>query len=231
MGVFAGVSDNGYGHRLAADPELLAAVGRFQIALGNEHDYLATRISYKLDLRGPSLTVQTACSTSLVAVHLAAQSLLRGECDLALAGGASVQLREVTGYLYQQGGIASPDGHCRAFDAAAQGVVSGSGVGVVVLKRLADALADGDAVRAVVLGSAINNDGARQGRLHRPRRRRAGRGDPRRPGRRRRRPRHDRLRRGARHRHPARRSDRGGGADPGVPGADGARAASAPWAR
>ena len=154
------MSDNGYGHRLAADPELLAAVGRFQIALGNQHDYLATRISYKLDLRGPSLAVQTACSTSLVAVHLAAQSLLRGECDLALAGGASVQLREVTGYLYQQGGIASPDGHTRAFDAAAQGVVSGSGVGVVVLKRLADALADGDAVRAVVLGSAINNDGA-----------------------------------------------------------------------
>ncbi|MGH9362443.1 MAG: polyketide synthase, partial [Thermoanaerobaculia bacterium] len=162
VGVYAGASENNYLHRLLACPAVLRAVGRYGASLANNPDYLATRVSYKLDLQGPSLAVQTACSTSLVAVHLACRALLAGECDLALAGGVSVRVPEVEGYLYEEGGIASPDGHTRPFDAAAAGTVRSSGVGVVVLKRLADALAGGDAVRAVVLGSAINNDGARK---------------------------------------------------------------------
>src|SRR5262249_27701237 len=123
------------------------AAGPFQTLLGNDKDFLATRVSYKLDLRGPSLTVQTACSTSLVAVHLACRALAVGECDVALAGAATLRFPERAGYLYEAGGILSPDGHCRAFDARAGGTVGGSGAGVVVLKRLADALADGDPVR------------------------------------------------------------------------------------
>ena len=128
--------------------------------VGNDKDYLSTRVSYKLNLRGPSLTVQTACSTSLVAVHLACQSLLTGECDMALAGGTTVRVPQRTGYLYKEGNVFSRDGHCRAFDAGAQGTVFGSGIGVVVLKRLKDALRDGDAIRAVIRGTAINNDGS-----------------------------------------------------------------------
>ncbi len=161
VGVFAGVSANTYllSH-LLDDPAALAAADGSQTMLGSDKDFLATRVSYKLNLRGPSLTVQTACSTSLVAVHLACRSLLGRECDLALAGGVSIAVPQIAGYLYQEGGIASPDGHCRAFDAHARGTVSGSGAGVVVLRRLADALAAGDPIRAVVLGSAINNDGA-----------------------------------------------------------------------
>jgi amino acid adenylation domain-containing protein len=160
VGVFAGVTENTYVHHLLADPDLLRSVGRQQISIANNHDYLPSRVSYKLDLRGPSVNVQTACSTSLVAVHLACLSLLHGDCEMALAGGASVQAREVSGYLYQEGGISSPDGHTRSFDARARGVVGGSGVGVVVLKRLEDALADGDTIHAVIRGTASNNDGA-----------------------------------------------------------------------
>jgi amino acid adenylation domain-containing protein len=159
VGVFGGATENTYMLRLLTDPELIRAVGRQQISIANNADFLCTRVSYKLNLTGPSAAVQTACSTSLVAVHLACGALLRGDCDLALAGGVSVQAREVSGYLYQEGGISSPDGHTRAFDAAARGVVSGSGAGVVVLRRLDAALAAGDSVRAVVLGSAVNNDG------------------------------------------------------------------------
>jgi amino acid adenylation domain-containing protein len=161
VGLFAGVSANTYllSH-LLADPAALAAADGSQAMLGSDKDFLATRVSYKLNLRGPSLTVQTACSTSLVAVHLACRALLGRECDLALAGGVSIAVPQAAGYLYQEGGIASPDGHCRAFDAQAGGTVSGSGVGVVVLRRLADALAAGDPIRAVLRGSAINNDGA-----------------------------------------------------------------------
>ena len=162
VGVFAGIRHGGYGRAAAADPELAAAVGRFQIGLGNHPDYLPTRLAYKLGLTGPGIAVQTACSTSLVAVHLARLALLAGDCDLAIAGGAAVSLDEVSGYFYLDGGIDSPDGHTRAFDAGARGVVAGSGVGAVVLKRLADALTDGDAVRAVIRGSAVNNDGARK---------------------------------------------------------------------
>jgi acyl transferase domain-containing protein len=126
----------------------------------SDKDYLASRVAYKLGLTGPAITVQTACSTSLVAVHLATQSLLVGECDLALAGGVAVKVPHRAGYPYQPGGVVSPDGHCRAFDARASGTVFGSGAGVVVLRRLDDALADGDHVHAVLLGSAVNNDGS-----------------------------------------------------------------------
>jgi amino acid adenylation domain-containing protein len=132
----------------------------WQSKLGLESDFLSTRVSYKLDLRGPGMTVRTGCSGSLVAVHLACRSVLSGECDLALAGGVSISVPLVGGYLYQPGMILSPDGHCRAFDARAGGTVRGNGVGVVVLKRLERALADGDSIHAVIRGSAINNDGS-----------------------------------------------------------------------
>jgi amino acid adenylation domain-containing protein len=161
VGVFAGCGTNTYLlQALVAHREVLEAAGSYQAMLGSDDHFLATRISYKLGLRGPSLTVQTACSSSLVAVHLAVQSLLNGECDMALAGGVRVSVPQRAGHLYQAGGIFSPDGHCRPFDAAAQGSVDGDGVGLVVLKRLADARADGDRVHAVILGSAVNNDGA-----------------------------------------------------------------------
>jgi acyl transferase domain-containing protein/acyl carrier protein len=128
--------------------------------IGNDKDFLSTRISYKLNLKGPSVTVQTACSTSMVAVHLARQSLLSGETDMALAGAISVRVPHRAGYFYDGGGVVSPDGHVRAFDARANGTVFGSGGGILVLKRLADALADGDTIHAVIKGSAVNNDGS-----------------------------------------------------------------------
>ncbi len=160
IGVYAGAGTHTYLlFNLMSNRQLLGSVGHYQTMLGSDSDFLATRLSYKLDLKGPSLTVQTACSTSLVAVHLAVQALLNGECDLALAGGVRISVPQRAGYLYQAGGILSPDGHCRPFDAAAQGCLDGDGVGMVVLKRLADALADGDHIHAVVRGTAINNDG------------------------------------------------------------------------
>ncbi len=130
--------------------------------IGNDKDYLSTRISYKLNLHGPSLTVQTACSTSLVAVHLACQSLLSGECKMALAGGVTVREPQRVGYLYKEDDIFSPDGHCRPFSADAQGTIFGSGVGLVLLKPLADAYRDGDAIVAVIRGSAVTNDGGQK---------------------------------------------------------------------
>jgi acyl transferase domain-containing protein/acyl carrier protein len=138
----------------------LEAMGPLQALILNDRDFAATRLSYKLNLRGPSAVVQTACSTSLMAVHMACQTLLAGEADLALAGGVSINLPVKEGYLYQEGGISSPDGHCRSFDARAAGSVPGIGAGVVALKRLTDALADGDTIHAVILGSAANNDGS-----------------------------------------------------------------------
>jgi phthiocerol/phenolphthiocerol synthesis type-I polyketide synthase E len=159
-GVYAGCGMNTYLlANLISNRDILAALGGFQTVLGNDKDHLAMRVSYKLNLTGPSLTVQTACSTSLVAVHLACQSLLSGESDMALAGGISITVPQIAGYLYQEGGVTSPDGRCRAFDARAQGTVESSGVGVVVLKRLEDALADGDHIEAIIRASAINNDG------------------------------------------------------------------------
>lgn len=161
IGVFGGVSLNSYFLlNLSSDPYLLTAVGGMQTILGNDKDFLPTHVSYKLNLRGPSVNVQTACSTSLVAVHLAIQSLLNYQSDIALAGGVSVTLPLQVGTLYQEGGVLSPDGHCRAFDAQAKGTVAGNGVGIVVLKRLEDALRDGDVIEAVIRGSAINNDGS-----------------------------------------------------------------------
>ena len=123
---------------------------------------MSTRVAYKFDLRGPSYSLHTACSTSLIAVHLACQSLLLNECDIALAGGAAINVPQHRGYFYQKGGILSPDGSCRTFDAGAQGSNFGNGVGAVVLKRLEDAIADGDHISAVIRGSASNNDGARK---------------------------------------------------------------------
>jgi phthiocerol/phenolphthiocerol synthesis type-I polyketide synthase E len=161
VGVFAGATINTYLLvNLISNPELINALDLVQINVTNGADFLTTRISYKLDLKGPSHLVQSACSTSLVAVHIACQSLLNEECDMALAGGVSINQKLRRGYRYVEGGIASPDGRCCAFDAAAHGTLFGSGVGVVVLKRLKEALADGDCIRAVIIGSAINNDGA-----------------------------------------------------------------------
>ncbi|TKC98587.1 non-ribosomal peptide synthetase/type I polyketide synthase [Polyangium fumosum] len=161
IGVFAGAGTSGYLLNIQAayglPPEQI-----LQLSMGSFSDYLTTRLSYKLDLRGPSMAVQTACSTSLVAVHLACLHLLAGQCEVALAGGVTLRAAEAGGYLYQEGGIFSPDGHCRPFDARARGTVEGNGVGVVVLKRLVDALADGDPIRAVIRGTAINNDGAQK---------------------------------------------------------------------
>jgi amino acid adenylation domain-containing protein len=161
IGVYAGVSTSTYLlYQLLANPAAVAAFDPLRLELGNSGDYVATRISHKLNLTGPSFHIQSACSTGLVAVHAASQSLLSEECDMALAGTASVNVLQLRGYLYQEGGILSPDGRCRTFDARAQGSLVGSGVGMVVLKRLADAVADGDSIRAVIKGSAINNDGA-----------------------------------------------------------------------
>ena len=160
LGVHAGAGFNTYLFNLLSRPEIIQSVGTFQAMLGNSNNFLATLASYKLNLRGPGITIQTACSTSLVAVHLACQSLLNGESDMELAGGSSITVPQKVGYMYQEGGINSPDGHCRAFDARAQGTVGGSGVALVVLKRLSDAVADGDYIHAVIKGSAINNDGS-----------------------------------------------------------------------
>ncbi len=161
IGIFAGASLNTYLlYNLMADYSLIEALGPYQTQLANDKDFLATRVAYKLGLRGPAITVQTACSTSLVAVHLACQSLLSGESDMVLAGGVSVNVPLRNGYQYEPGGILSADGHCRPFDAAAGGTVIGNGVALVVLRRLADASEHGDKIDAVIRGSAVNNDGA-----------------------------------------------------------------------
>jgi acyl transferase domain-containing protein len=160
VSVYAGTSRSNYLEGVRTNRDLMEALNYHQLIFGNEKDYLPTRVSYILNLKGPSVAVQTACSTSLVAVHLACQSLLNGESDMALAGGVTIRVPQRVGYLYQEGLLYSPDGHCRAFDANARGIVDGSGVGIVVLKRLADALADGDYIHAIIKGSAINNDGS-----------------------------------------------------------------------
>ena len=161
IGVYGGAGADGYLlHHLAPNRPLMESLGALSPVIGNDKDHLTTRVAYKLDLRGPSITVQTACSTSLVAVQLACQALLGYQCDAALAGGVSIGFPRGTGHLHQPGNILSPDGHCRAFDAAAQGTVAGDGAGVVVLRRLADALAAGDPILAVILGTAVNNDGS-----------------------------------------------------------------------
>ncbi len=162
VGVFAGCGMGAYFmFNLLSNPALVDEVGMFLLRhTGNDKDFLATRVSYTFNLKGPSVNVQTACSTSLVAVHMAAQSLLSGECDMALAGGSTIELPHNLGYEYKEGEILSPDGHCRAFDHRSKGTVFGSGTGVVVLRRLADAIADGDHIHAVIKGTAVNNDGS-----------------------------------------------------------------------
>src|SRR5947209_5978437 len=163
IGVYAGMSFSSYVWQLAGEDTDGDSVSAFRILLGGaEKDHLATTISYRLNLRGPSLNIQTACSTSLAAVHSAARAVMTYECDMAIAGGATVNVPQLSGYMYEPGGIASVDGHCRSFDAQASGSVSGDGVGVVLLKRLEDAVAAGDTVYAVIKGSAINNDGRRK---------------------------------------------------------------------
>ncbi len=164
VGVFAGSGLNSYLiYNLLANRKLVESAGLFQLKqTGNDKDVLATRLSYQFDLRGPSINVQTACSTSLVATHLACQSLLNFECDMALAGGVTIEIPHGLGYPYREGEILSRDGHCRSFDASSSGTIFGSGLGIVVLRRLEDALASGDHIRAVILGSAINNDGSRK---------------------------------------------------------------------
>ena len=159
IGVYAGSSLNTYfWFNLLTNPEALALAGPLNVVIANDKDFLPAQVSYRLNLRGPSVAVQTGCSTSLVAIHTACQALIAGECDIALAGGVSLSLHR-HGYVYQQGGILSPDGHCRPFDAKAQGTVPGSGSGIVVLKRLAEAVDDGDRILSVIKGSAVTNDG------------------------------------------------------------------------
>ncbi|MDP3379274.1 MAG: type I polyketide synthase, partial [Brevundimonas sp.] len=162
IGVYAGCGMGSYFYfNLCSNPDLVDQTGMFLLRhTGNDKDFLATRVSHILDLKGPSINVQTACSTSLVAVHYAAQALLNGECDMALAGGVTIELPHARGYLYTEGEILSPDGHCHAFDHRAQGTVFGSGAGCVVLRRARDAIRDGDHIWAIIKGSAVNNDGA-----------------------------------------------------------------------
>ncbi|MEZ0109061.1 phthiocerol/phenolphthiocerol synthesis type-I polyketide synthase E [Catenulispora sp. EB89] len=159
VGVFAGAGTNTHVSRLAVptDPDSDEA---WRVSLWNDNDFLATRAAYKLNLTGPAMTVQSACSTSLLSVILAAQSLLAGDCDLAVAGGAAVKTPQVRGYIYTSGGILSPDGRCRPFDRRSGGTVPGNGVAAVVLKRLDDAVADRDTIHAVMRGYGFNNDGS-----------------------------------------------------------------------
>ncbi len=161
IGVFGGVGPNLYfRNNLTGHPELLARVGDYPLLLATEREYAITRVAYKLGLKGPAISLNTACSTSAVAVHLASQSLLSGESDLALAGACRIRVPATGGYVYQEDGIPSPDGHCRTFDADARGTVLASGAAMVVLKRLSEAVEDGDTIYAVIRGSAVNNDGA-----------------------------------------------------------------------
>ena len=161
IGVFGGVASNTYRQRvLDTRPDIIQMAGRYPLLIASEREYAITRTAFKLGLEGPALSVNTACSTSGVALHLACQSLLSGESDMALAGGARIAVPLTGGYLYEEDGILSPDGHCRPFDATAKGTVVGSGVAIVVVKRLSDALRDGDAIRAIVKSTAINNDGS-----------------------------------------------------------------------
>jgi acyl transferase domain-containing protein/acyl carrier protein len=162
VGVFAGVKNPStyFVYNILPNRHVLETTDHMQIIFGNSGDYVPTTVSYKLNLKGPSYLIQSACSTSLVAVHVACQNILSGECGMALAGGVSISSKQNQGYLFTEGGILSPDGHCRAFDEKSQGTVIGQGLGIVALKSLEDALRDGDQIYAVIKGSAINNDGS-----------------------------------------------------------------------
>ncbi len=164
IGVYGGCGMGAYFmYNCLTNRQLMESTGLFLVRhTGNDKDFLTTRVSYQFNLRGPSVNVQTACSTSLVAIHLACQNLLNGECDMALAGGVTIEMPHYRGYMYQDGEILARDGHCRAFDHRSTGTIFGSGAGVVVLRRLEDALRDGDPIHAVIKGSAINNDGSQK---------------------------------------------------------------------
>ncbi|MCP5108987.1 MAG: amino acid adenylation domain-containing protein, partial [bacterium] len=162
IGLYAGGSSSLYWQALAILEGKTRETGQWLAGLLTDKDYLTLRVAYKLNLKGPSFLVQTACSTSLVAIHVACQAILNGECDMALSGGVTITLPHKSGYMYQQGMILSQDGHCRAFDSRAEGTFGGDGIGIVVLKRLEDALMDRDNIHAVIKGSAINNDGIRK---------------------------------------------------------------------
>lgn len=160
-GIFGGIGFNTYVlQSLHSNGNLKVSAEAYQLSIANDKDFLTTRVSYKLNMKGPSVNVQTACSTSLVATHIACMNLLNYQCDLALAGGSTISIPEVNGYHYQEGMILSPDGYCRPFDKDARGTVPSNGCGVVVLKRLIDAIEDKDDIYAVIKGSAYNNDGA-----------------------------------------------------------------------
>ncbi|MGH8060920.1 MAG: amino acid adenylation domain-containing protein [Pseudoxanthomonas sp.] len=161
VGVFGGMYNGSYYQKhVLPRPETIARLGELPTMLANEKDYLTSRVAYKLGLNGPAVSVYTACSTSLVATVVAMESLRRGDCDMALAGGVAITCPPDSGYLYQEGAMASPDGHTRTFDADAAGTVFSDGVAMVTLRRLSDAIAAGDTVYAVLLGGAVNNDGA-----------------------------------------------------------------------
>ncbi|MEO7363222.1 MAG: polyketide synthase, partial [Gemmatimonadaceae bacterium] len=163
-GIFAAAGMNHYMmHHLVPNKEVMRTVGEWLVRhTSNDMNFLATRAAYQMNLKGPAMNIQTACSSSLVAIHVACQSLLNHETDLALAGASAMSLPQNRGYVYKQGEILSSDGHCRPFDAQSTGTLFGSGAGVVVLKRLADALDDGDTIVSVIRGSAINNDGSQK---------------------------------------------------------------------
>jgi polyketide synthase PksJ len=161
IGVYGGTGLSTYFlNNIYPNEQLRGSFGDYLLQIGNEKDFLTTRVSYKLNLKGPSLTIQTACSTSLVSICLACDHLLNHKCDMALAGGVSIVVPQEKGYIYQEGMIFSSDGHCRPFDAKAKGTVPGNGVGIVVLKRLEDAIADKDHIYAVIRGYGLNNDGS-----------------------------------------------------------------------
>lgn len=162
VGVFAGAGNNNYIHNLLSDEQLLRTLAPYQLEVGNEMSYVSSAVAFRLNLKGPAVSIQTACSTSLVAIHNARLSLANGECEMALAGGVSIRVPQEVGYAYVEGGIYSNDGYVRTFDANAKGTIFSSGVGVVVLKRLSDAINDRDTVLAVIKGSAINNDGSQK---------------------------------------------------------------------
>lgn len=162
IGVYGGVDRSTYVFNMFLNPEVLQSAGIFTICLNNDKDCITTRVSYKLNLKGPSITIQTSCSTSMVAIIQACESLLSYQCDIALAGGSSITLPQKTGYFFEEGGVASPDGYCRAFDAEAKGTAIGSGAGIVVLKRLQEAINDGDHIEAVIRGFGISHNGSPQ---------------------------------------------------------------------
>ncbi|HUH55453.1 MAG TPA: polyketide synthase, partial [Rhodanobacter sp.] len=159
VGVYAGTSNNGYRKLVDSRADLIQAAGEFAAMLANEKDYVATRVAHRLDLTGPALSVHTACSTSLVAIAQAWYALMSWQCDVALAGGINIVVPQASGYLPVEGGMESEDGHCRPFDAAANGTLFSSGGAVVALKRVAEAIADGDTIYAVIRGVGVNNDG------------------------------------------------------------------------